>query len=210
MRKIVLAGLAVAVGAGFAAPASAAAPTSPPDRGCGFSSATDPNPEAPDNTQTGQINGGPIAQSGTITCTIQVGGVGLHSEPDNGAKASATGTNGTTVPNPTLISYTSPPNTNVYLCSQFTDTSNVTWLYDDADGVWENAAGNTTATCGLATSAGTDDPLIQGISEQIDLIVCPVIGLLDPVDVSGVVTVDSDGDINVLDDEFWLCPPYES
>ena len=209
MKKLALAALAFGAAASFVTPATASAPANT-DLLCGFTSATDPNPEAPENTQTGELDGGPITQNGTITCTIQVGNAGLHTDPDNGAKASATGTNGVTTLNPTLVSYTSPPNTNVYLCDQFTDASNVTYVFDDVDGAWEAAAGNTTAACRLAISAGTDDPLIQGIEEAIDGVICPVLAGVGPAGVAGVAEIQDDGDIAVAGDELWLCPPYES
>jgi len=209
--------LAAAV-AGFVVPdASFAWHECPPISGCGFhecnlGSTTDPNPEAPENTQTGFLSGGPYPENGTLTCTVQVGG-GLHTDADNGAKASATGTNGVTFLNPTLVSYNAPPNTNIYLCDQFTNASNVTYVYDDTDGEWEPAAGNYGATCRLTLSAGTDDPLFQGIFEAVDGIACPVLattGSTGLADVPGVVSVRSDGDVELLGDDAWTCPPYES
>jgi len=207
MRTIAM--LSFAAAACLATPASATAPGFVDDY-CSFSTVTDPRPEAPDTTQIAALSGGPIFQSGTITCVIQVGW-NRHSDPDN-ATASATGTNGVTALAPTPVTYVSPPGYSVYLCDEFTDAGGTTYLFDDDDYRWEAAAGNSTAECRVVIRAGLPgEPLIpEVLYTWVDQRACPVLGLLDPVDVPGVVTVDSDGDLTVLDDDLWLCPPYES
>ena len=228
MKKLAIAALALgALATTFVTPASAAAP-SDTDLGCGFTSVTDPNPEAPLGTQTGYIDGGPILQNGTITCTIQVGG-GAHSDPNNGASASATGTNGFTYLSPTLVSYSSPPLTPVYLCSQFNDGT-TTYYFDDTTGTWSTSSAS---TCGLAISGGTSDPVFDPIFDLIDSIidaiilieetiggierdvidplVCPVLATLGNTlpDVAGVLEINSQGDIFLAGSPFWDCPPYD-
>jgi len=176
-----LAALACATACVTAAAAPAAA--GPPGDGemlCGMTVVTDPDPRAPEHSYVAVLDGGPISGNGTMTCTIQVGGAGLHTDPDNGAKASATGTNGVTVFVPTLVSYTAPPGTNVYLCDQFTDSSNVTYVYDDMDGAWEAAAGNPSAACRLTLSGEPEDPFAQGVLEAVEGVLCPVVAILGP------------------------------
>jgi hypothetical protein len=217
VKKIAIAALALgALATTFVTPASAAAP-SDTDLGCGFTSVTDPNPEAPVGTQTGYIDGGPILQNGTITCTIQVGGA-THADANNGASASATGTNGFTYLSPTLVSYSSPPLTPVYLCTQFNDGS-VTYYWDDTTGTWTTSA---SSTCGLAISGGTSDPVFDPIFDLIDTIldllttvekdvidpaVCPVLATL--AGSYGPITINAQGDIFINGEAFWDCPPYD-
>jgi hypothetical protein len=222
MRKLAIATLALgALATTFVTPATAAEPTTPPDQTCSFTSVTDPSPEAGENAQFGYIDGGPILQNGTITCTIQVGGA-FHSSANNGASASATGTNGFTYLPPTLVSYSSPPLTPVYLCTQFTDTDNVTWYWDDIPGDWTT---DPNSDCGLAISGGTSDPIFDPVFELIDTIfdlltqvekdvidpvVCPALALLDDIvpDVAGVLEIQDDGDLYVAGEFIWDCPPY--
>jgi len=208
MRALAVLSCAAACLAAPAGPVSASAP-SDVEQPCSATAAPDPNPEAPDHTETWTLEGGPIAQNGTLTCTILVGG-GLHAYADSGAKASATGTNGVTVLAPTPVTYTSPPNSNVYICDEFTDAAGVTYVYDDLDGAWEPAAGNTTAGCRYwIWNRLRDDPFIQGDPPLAD-IDCLILSLLVPVDVAGVVAIRRDGDIEVAGDDLWICPPYDS
>lgn len=44
---------------------------------------------------------------------------------------------------------------------------------------------------------------------QPDPVVCDVLTDLDPYDVPGVVEVRPDGDVDVADEPFWDCPPYQ-
>src|SRR5688572_21802134 len=113
-----------ALATSFAPAASAAAPDPLTDSGCGLTTATVPNPEAPANTQSGYLYGGPIAQNGTLKCTIK-SGVNSHTiatAPGHSASLSGTGTNGVTVVAPGIVSYVSPPETDVFACDQFTDS----------------------------------------------------------------------------------------
>ena len=222
MKKLAIAMLAAgALATSFAPAASAAAPDPLTDSGCGFTSVTDPNPEAPDFTQTGYLHGGPIAQNGTITCTIKVG-VNTHAGAYvNGASASATGTSGVTVLAPTIVSYVSPSGVPVFACDQFNDGS-TTWVLDARTDTWV-AAGTPGAECYLAISGGTDDPVFDPIFDLLDTIdallvslekdvidplVCPVLQQLQG-DYAGLVTINSQGDVFIAGEPFWDCPPYD-
>jgi hypothetical protein len=145
---------------------------------CGFVSVTDPG-NLGGNVQTGAIFGGPVLavdsglgiQSGTLKCTIQIGG-SLHSSPDNGASASANGTGVVVLP-PTLVSFIAPANISVYYCTQFTYTGGYTiyWHASDdplVDGHWTS---DPNKACSLATEFGTSDtdPIVGAVID----IVCP-------------------------------------
>jgi hypothetical protein len=205
VRKLGLGALALAAMMASAVTTGAhAAPVTGPDgRKCGFNSVTDPGTEGGD-VQTGEINGGPLVGTGTLTCTIQVGGA-FHDDPDNGASASASGAGVVALP-PTLVSYNSPENVPVFLCTSFTTASGTIYWVPGAtplEGAWTS---NAHSLCGLATSAGTDD--LEPYELLLDQIICPVLATLEGVGVPGVVEVGDQGDVFVAGDLFWDCPPY--
>jgi hypothetical protein len=194
MKKIAIATLALgAVVSSFGTvTAHAAVVDGPSGLLCGFSSVTDPGTEGGD-VQTGELDAGPLlavdnatppaAQTGTVKCTIQVGGA-THAAPDNGASASASGTGVIVLP-ATLVSYNSPANVPVYLCTQFTYSNGTTIYFDDSndpavEGDWTD---DPNSDCGLATSAGTDDgdPIFDPIFSALNALVCPILGLVPVV-----------------------------
>jgi hypothetical protein len=81
-------------------------------------------------------------------------------------------------------------------------------VYDDWDGAWE--VSNPTAECRLAMTASTEDPLVTGIEEAINGVICPVLEGAGPVGAPGVAEVQDDGDIAVAGEELWTCPPYDT
>lgn len=143
-------------------PASAAAPSAA-DVGCGLAAVGDPNSDAANGTATGEVRGGPVAQSGALTCTVQIDR-GLHSDADV-FQASGTGT-GVTVVVPAPVSFTAPPSSSVYLCSAFTDASGTTWVLDDRDGSWV-LAGTAGAACRLAVRTTLRDPVFDAAWDVI-------------------------------------------
>ena len=170
MKKLAIATLALgAIVSSFGTvTAHAAETTGPFGNLCGFTSVTDPGTEGGD-VQTGELNAGPLfaiddaavppaPQSGTVHCTIQVGG-GTHDAPDNGAAASASGTGVIVLP-PTLVSYNSPANVPVYLCTSFTyangpgteDDVTIYWADSNDPTVEGHWTTNASRSCGLATS----------------------------------------------------------
>jgi hypothetical protein len=190
-----------------------------PDGGCGFATATDNAPEAPEDSATGVLYGGPIAQNGTLTCTIKVN-VGTHTGPYvNGASRSATGTNGTTILSPGVVSYISPGTEPVYLCDQFKDAGGTTRYWDGDADVWTTSSA---VNCELAISAGTGDPildpindlidtldaLLQSVGQTLDAVICPVLATLQG-DYAGIVTINAQGDVFIAGDPYRDCPPYD-
>jgi hypothetical protein len=223
VKKIAIAMLAAgALATSFSPAANAAPPNATVDAGCSFTTATDPNPEAPANTQSGYLYGGPITQNGTLKCTIKAG-VNTHTgttAPGQSASLSGTGTAGVTVVAPGIVSYVSPPETDVYVCDQFTDSANVTYYWDGDNNVWTTSSA---VNCELAIGAGTDDPifdpvfdlldtidaLLQSVEKDvIDPLVCPVLATLQG-DYAGLVTINAQGDVFIAGTPFWDCPPYD-
>lgn len=213
MKKLLLATLATGVVAtSFVTPAYAA--HGPDGRKCAYNSSTDPNPEAPPETMTGQINAGPLAGSGTVTCIIQVDNQ-FHSGP-NVVSAVASGTD-VVVLSPTLVSYNSPENSQDYLCTQWTNADGSGTVYWDVpSGTWSHDPN--TAQCGAATQVSTGpaiDLLNETLFEPLDaLIICPLLVTAANTVPVGTGPADplwldpEDGDVYVLGDRFWDCPTY--
>lgn len=197
MLRVVVAGIAVSVLAGLAPPATAYPPNAT-DQGCTLVTASDPNTGP--GVQTGVLQGGPIRQDGTLTCTVKVG-VSTHAgTTPNYASASATGTNGVTVLPFAVVSFTAFPDTPVYVCEQFrAQPEDVTYYWDDASGSWTTQS---TASCALAIAWGTTDPVFDPAFELLDLVdplVCSLLLPLHPLFYpSDPVYVAADGDLYLL------------
>ena len=58
---------------------------------------------------------------------------------------------------------------------------------------------------GVGSAAGLLAPTAS--AEPVDPIVCPILASTSP-GVPGVVDVTAEGDVYVLGDAFWNCPPY--
>ena len=189
MKKLVLAAFVAATALVPFAPAHA--DHGPQGLLCGFVSVTDPGTEG-GNIQTGEIDGGPVLVTGdgTITCDIQVG-----QELSSGSNAASVSGSGNTVvyATPTVVSYESPDDVPVYLCTTVSDATG-TYYWDDLTGDWVSSA--SAAHCSLATSASTDDGPTHELELLIDSIICPVLATLLP----------PEGDIAGV----WDCPPYQS
>lgn len=203
MKRALLAVGAVLAGM-MLAPAAEAAPRDT-DLLCGFASVTDQYPEAPDDYAIGVIWGGPVLEDGTLTCTIQVGGA-IHENPDNGARRSATGTDGRTLLDPVFVSYQWASMVPIYLCDQFTDAHGMRYYYDETTSSWTTSS---SANCRLAISVGTDDPVfnpVQDVVEALDPVLCQVLRIVRGV--PGIVETTPEGDLYVLGELTWDCPPY--
>ncbi len=135
MKKFILAAVMVAAATAPYSPASAGPPADGPSGIlCGFTSEEEPGADG--DVQTGEIDGGPIVGTGTLTCTIQVG-YALHSGAD-AARASASGST-VVVLLPMIVSYVSPPDVPVYLCSEWRDWSGTYYWHRQptfGDGHW--------------------------------------------------------------------------
>lgn len=216
MRRALLATAALLLTTSFASPAAAAQPDPSLDGTCGFSTVVDPRLESSYDGKLGYLDGGPVRQNGTLTCTIKTGGPSTHAAAyEFGTTASATGTLGVTVLPAMPVAFVAHPYL-AYLCTQFTDSANATWYRDGATGAWTT---DPHASCDLAVSSSTTDPfldpffdLVQALSAYVDVVradaepvVCPVLAALSP----GVPLVDirPDGDTYLAGDLLLDCPP---
>ena len=161
MRKLpVLVALALAVAT--ATPAHAFVP--PTGQRCALVAVQDLLVEG--GTMLGVLSGGPLTAAGTtmtLTCTIQVGGSGLHTDPD--AAWAAAGPSATTVTlAPTPASFVGSPNQPTYVCTQVkqVDQNNVatTLYWDEASQSWTTTPG--TAYCAIAPAPAA--PVEGGIA----------------------------------------------
>jgi hypothetical protein len=192
LKKIALATIAlVGLGSAFATvPAFAAAPPSGPGAVCQFTSVSDPTVEG--DVQTGQISGGPLVtvnvdtanpaasgpQTGTLSCYLQVDNAN-PTGPIGNPGVSGTGT-GVVTAGPGQVTYTATATQNVYLCSQWTDSSDGTiWYFNDTTSDFSTTA----SPCGLAVSASTPDESgpLDGVFNLLNATVCPVLITVDHI-----------------------------
>ncbi|HWL34966.1 MAG TPA: hypothetical protein VNQ77_02110 [Frankiaceae bacterium] len=201
-------------------PGSEAAPSAT-DGGCSLTAVSDTSLESPADSMIGFLYGGTITQTGTLTCTIKLN-VSTHGGAYvNGASRSGTGTNGTTVLSPGVVSYIAPPGEPAYVCDQFNDGT-TTWVLDARTDTWV-PAGTAGAECYIVLNAGTHDPILDPIYDLLDTmgalvssvskdlldpVFCPALSLLQG-DYAGVATINSQGDVFRLGEPFWDCPPYD-
>lgn len=166
MRKLVTT-VVLALAAAYPAPAHAA----PSIAGltCGLVTTSDftlllENP----GTQVGVVFGGPVAGTGTvgIQCSIQVGGTGVHSDPDIRTEPPATGSLAAVVP-PALVAYNALPNDPVWVCTQVTENG-TTYYYDAPSG---NLSTSNAAHCTLAISFEVPPcGVVTGVCEALDML----------------------------------------
>jgi hypothetical protein len=206
--RTLLAVVTLALGTVVAAPAYAAAP-SDTDSGCGAFVVAGTDPGAPSDMADVVLFGGPIAQNGTLTCTVKRNQY-LHDSPAVGfVSHSVMGTRGVTQMPPTYLpGGVHAPGEPVYVCDQFDDGS-VTWVLDARTDRWV-PAGTAGAKCYLMISAGTGDPIfdpIHDLIESLDPLTCSV--LVTVRGVPGVIEVDDTGDVYVLGGKVYDCAPYD-
>lgn len=126
-----------------------------PARGflCGFTSEFDPTLEG--DTQTGEIDGGPLVNEANpggdiyLKCTIQVGSQGAtHAGADSTGVADGTGAGVVVIP-PTVVRYVGPFGLPVYLCSEVRlgGAGGTPLYWDSTNGEFSSSSG---VDCGLA------------------------------------------------------------
>lgn len=171
------------------------------------------------------LAGGPVAATGTLTCTVQLGS-GVHSGADT-VSASATGV-GVVVLQPTGVWY--PPTTQrAYLCTQFTPALGAPLYWtptSDGLGEWSTDPGGPCGGVGAFAVQAVED-LVQIVVDiyhdlcsvdlcipppwwsdrVLDPTVCPILSSF-PSTVPFVV-IDQQGDVYVDGDLVWDCPPYQ-
>jgi hypothetical protein len=183
-RTAALLAAALLAPAALATVPATAAEKRPFPAGCGFMALTDPTAADPD-TQLAEIDGGPMLLggptglpfSGTLVCTIQVGG-GLPGDPDT-ASASAHGTGVVVVP-PTVVRYDAPIASYVYFCTEFVgDDGSHFYLVDTNDPNRPDYWSTDPATpCeDLVETGGNDVP--PEVWELLNALACPVLLAID-------------------------------
>jgi hypothetical protein len=190
---------ALAIGALLATsvtgPATAAPPSEEPiGPSCGLTAVDDPTAEA--GVRTGELHGGPLAGSGTLTCTVQVNAA-THAGPD---AASVSATWGTIVVIwPSAVSYTATRADTTYVCTAFT-TARGARLYRTG-GRW---TADPNAACDII--GHEDEHAIRPLKELADPLVCPVVAAVPAR--PGLASVTRDGDVVVGGRTLWDCAPY--
>lgn len=153
IHRAVLATALVAATTGLTGVAHAwVTPTGPT---CSLVANQDPNPEAPPGAFLGLVQAGPLAAAGTtmsVTCTVQVGGSGLHTDPDVASAWAGPSANAVTLA-PTFVAYVNPGQ-QVWVC---THVHQVDSLNVPADLYWDDASQSWTvlalgATCDAVTT----------------------------------------------------------
>jgi hypothetical protein len=237
VRKVLVAAIALsAVASSFVTSAHAGPPVPGPNgRKCGFNSTTDPDPNQTDpDWQTGEINGGPIIGDGTLTCTMHVGGTGLHNDSAT-ICASASASDGNVVILAEAFGCHMPENVEVYECTKWTPTGGtaIYWIpgndngtptdpTDDPAGYWYGGPTPPAKACGGATSFSTG-PIIDAINDILvgfDPLICGALltlkATVSPLadDPAGVVYITpatdpaGGGDLYIAGEFIWDCPPY--
>lgn len=90
-----------------------------PPTGPTCSMLTGPDPTAEVGRMFGTVAAGPLVAASTtmtVTCSIQVGGTGVHSDPDVGSVSAGPSANAVTLV-PALVAYQGDPNLATYLCT---------------------------------------------------------------------------------------------
>ena len=183
---------------------------------CSFSSVSDPTIED-GQTQTGQINGGPVVAadltgpsvdptaSVSLTCTIQVGASNATHAGADSASGTSSG-RGFAILEPRPVSYLSPEGQPVYICTEMSVNGN-TRYWDGGAGAWSSSEA---AACPEAIAQEIfPGPLSPGLDTLDDIertstdpIICPILATTFPPE-GDIVFPDPIG--KVFD-----CPPYDT
>jgi hypothetical protein len=199
------------------APAEAQSPVPSPvanGRRCTFSSVTDPDGEP--ESQVGQINAGPLAAASPgasiqITCTIQVGGAdSTHAGADTAVVTSTVSLQVASIPpteddNPPTISYVSPENTPVFLCTEAI-INGVSWYWDATPKPMTIPPNPQDQMGWTDTNTALCNEAIQ--QEIFPGPICAVLGPLGPGNPSDPVFIGPGGDLWVAGIRVIDCEPF--
>lgn len=153
------------------------------------------------DTWTGVVYGAVVAsgENVSIRCYLTVDGVVVP----GGSTGTMTGTTATLTA--TTVSYRAPDSQSVEVCTE--------WTAGSEGGTSCDISVNATAPVPPGTEALFDAfwDLWWGfwsVADPIDPMDCPILASLSP-GVPGIVDVMSDGDVVVLGNWLWDCPPYD-
>lgn len=155
----------------------------------------------------GVLYGGPIAATGTLTCTVQV-----DAPTHDGADAVSRSASGVRVVAvaPETVWFEAATWQDVYVCTQFTPALGAP-LYLTEDG-WST---DPAVPCDRELPGVRDVERLLDALCAVDLcfpyvdpfLYCPLVASLAP-GVPGVVDIDNEGDLHVDGRWIWDCPPY--
>jgi hypothetical protein len=149
------------------------------------------------------VSGGPVAGTGTLTCTVQVGAA-THDGADT-ASESAAGT-GVVVLAPRAVAL--PTWQDLYICTRFTPTVGAPWYWSADTAGWSTDPG---------VPCGRDVPWPQPLFDFLDAMcasgLCSFLPQWCPVTAGlagdyGVLHINYQGDAYLADERLWDCPPY--
>ena len=144
------------------------------------------------------LSGGPLLGSGTLTCTLQLGAA-THDGADTASVRAVGGT--VVVIWPVVVTYPYAGEQQ-YVCTSFTDARGRTLYRNGATGGWDDDG---RVPCDKIV--GYEDIQVHEVVAAVDAAVCPVFAQAAP-GVPGVVDVSPKGDVDLLGEPFWFCPPY--
>jgi hypothetical protein len=213
MRRFVVL-LAVVATAAWLAPARAAEVEGPVGRPCAMALTGD------GQSATAVFGGAAYAASGTVTCTVRIGGWGVRHSDRAAGSVSASLTGAVVVP---LTTATFPLRDWEYaeVCTTYAAPGGPTLYWTVAEHAYDDLpdAGHPSRVAGhwstdpssLCRDPGCQfcpiDPLgpVDDVGRLVDAYTCPVLAAL--AGTYGVVTVTSDGDVYLAGELFWDCPP---
>lgn len=161
-----------------------------------------------------QMTGGPLIADAvgaaiSMRCTLQLGTANsTHADADAAVVNSLPSTQVAAIP-PTPVSV-AIDNQKAYVCTQAT-VGTTTYYLDDVAGTWSTS---NTVACGSAIDnrrvLQVADELfsdVNGVLLLLDPLICSVLVELAP-GVPGIVDIMSDGDVYIVGEFIWDCPPY--
>jgi hypothetical protein len=170
---------ALAVVAALVAPAHAS--SGPTGIGCEYVVTEDPTVEPGNHEVT--IVGGPVLDSGTLTCWLASDRTGTQFGPSVSGHGS-----GVNMVGPYEVNYWAPPGYQVYLCTAFTDDSGATYYWDGSAWSTDRARAcvpiSDDASCSevTCTTVTTEGPPVLTVPVP-DVSVTPVAHLAGRVDI---------------------------
>lgn len=184
---------------------------------CGLVSVTDVTADD-SHQQIGVIFGDPLVATTkalaliSMTCSIHVGdGNGNHL----GAavcRVTTSTTEQATVLQPELCTYSHPDLAPVWVCTEVNVDGqvhywdpNTTGGLAGLDGVWSDS---NVVACKLVSGETDSDPVQEFEKTWVDPALCLILASI-PGDYLGLIRINEQGDVFVLDEPYWDCPPYD-
>jgi hypothetical protein len=154
--------------------------------------------------RTGELHGGPLAGTGTLTCAIHVNAPTHAGTPRQ--QRSEVGAN-IVVIWPTAVSFPAAPSDDVTVCTSFTGTDGRRLYRDGSTGQWTYDAN---VPCDDAITGHEDIQRgLTAVVRQADAVACPLLAALPASPARDVVDVSPAGDVTAAGRQVHDCPPYD-